>query len=384
MCFDLKLMILSFYLTKGEFKDGHLKQEAMTISPSDLLTEAPSPSPTWKRTKRPTTPAPSIYLPQDKEVSFGSERYKRLENIVLAASPGSAAALSDNESPQYAALIWLYNSENKLSNKRIVLRWVLASFYFGLDGDNWFTNKGWLSANNNECNWFGITCLDGAVTQISLEENSMVGELVPELALLSDSLYYLSLGNNYDTPDVERNKIVMHVPEFLGEMSYLTYLNLEGLGLTSTIPDSLFSKWSRLESLYMNDNDITGTLPRSIASLTSIKTLWMGGNNLGGPIISEIGQLTTLTDLSLESNFREDEAGKRGFVTVLPSSLAQLTNLEVLDISDNALSGTIPPSLGDLISLRSLDLSNNFFESQLPTALGQLQMLEKIDVSFNW
>jgi len=368
----------------GELKDDHLRGET-TNSPSDAFsTESPTPSPTWKRTRRPVTPAPSIYLPQDMEVSFGSERYKQLESILLAASPDSKAALSDNDSPQHNALVWLYNSEIKLSDERIVLRWVLASFYYGLNGDDWFSNKGWLSSKNNECDWYGVTCLDGAVTQISLIENTMVGTLVPELVLLKDSLYYLSLGNNYDTPFEERNEIVMPVPSFLGEMPYLTYLNMEGLGLTSTIPKTLFSQWDRLESLYLNDNDITGTLPSSIANLKAVKTLWMGGNNLGGSIISEIGQLTTLVDLSLESNFREDSASKRGFMTALPPSLAQLTNLQVLDLSDNALSGTIPPQLGDLISLRRLDLSNNFFESQLPTHLGRLQMLEEVDISSNW
>jgi Leucine-rich repeat (LRR) protein len=364
-------------------KDGHLKEEYTQSPITADLSLNPTPSPTWKRTRRPTTPAPSIYLPQDK-VSFGSARWKRLESIILTASPDSASALDDNDSPQYTALVWLYNSVTKLPDRRILLRWILASFYFGLNGDDWFNKKGWLSANNNECDWHGIMCLDGVVTQISLEENRMVGEIVPELALLKDSLYYLSLGNNYDTPEVERNVIATPIPSFLGDMLHLTYLNLEGIGLTSTIPNALFTRWTRLESLYMNDNDITGTLPSSIANLQSIKVLWMGGNNLGGSIISEIGQLTTLVDLSLESNFREDKAGKRGFMTALPASLAQLTNLEMLDLSDNALSGSIPAQLGDLISLRRLDLSNNFFENQLPTAIGRLQMLEELDISFNW
>jgi Leucine-rich repeat (LRR) protein len=212
----------------------------------------------------------------------------------------------------------------------------------------------------------------------------MVGVIVPELVLLKDSLYYFSIGNDYDTPDVEKNKMVMALPSFLGQMTHLTYLNLEGLGLTSSIPDSLFSSWTRMESLYMNANDITGTLPTTIKNLKSIKVLWLGGNNLGGPIISEIGQLTTLVDLSLESNFREDKVGKRGFMTSLPPEMAQLTNLEILDLSDNALSGSVPAQLGDLISLRRLDLSNNFFENQLPTALSRLQMLEDLDISFNW
>ena len=369
-------LIVTFSHQKGVFKDGHLREDA---------TNPPTTKPTWKPSRQPTTPIPSIYLPQDKKVSFGSERYSRLLSIVLAASPNSKAALSDDDSPQHAALVWLYNSaDDTLSNEQTVLRWILASFYYGLNGDNWLRKKGWLSTNNSECDWFGISCVDGLISQISLEENRMVGEIVPEIVLFKDSLSHLSLGNNYDTPEKEWNKIVMPLPSFLGDLSILTYLNLEGVGLTSNIPSTLFSQWSQLESLYMNSNDITGTLPDSIASLKSIKVLWMGGNNLDGSIISEIGQLTTLVDLSLESNFREDTAGKRGFVSALPASLAQLTKLEILDVSDNALSGTIPPQLGDLISLRSLDLSNNFFEKQLPTALGRLQMLEELDISFNW
>ncbi|KAL3802049.1 hypothetical protein HJC23_010805 [Cyclotella cryptica] len=335
-------------------------------------TKPPTPPPSLTRTRRPTTPAPSVYLPQDMEVSFGSSRYKRLANVILDASPNSQEALSNEQSPQYTAFVWTYNTENKLSDKRIVLRWVLASFYFGLNGDNWLYNKGWLSGNNNECEWYGITCLDGEVTQIALEENRMTGGDCSRA------------WNDYDTPEEERNRVVMPVPSFLGDMTYLTYLNLEGLGLTSSIPDNLFSSWNRLVSLYMNDNDITGTLPKSLANLKSIQVLWLGGNSLGGSIIPEIGQLTTLVDLSLESNFREDKAGKRGFVTALPPEIGRLTNLETLDISDNALSGTVPIQLGDLISLRRLDLSNNFFENQLPTALGRLQMLEELDISFNW
>jgi hypothetical protein len=367
----------------AEFK-GTTLEELLTDAPIMNPTKTPTLAPSWTRTRRPTTPAPSVYLPQDKEVSFGSSRYNRLQSIILAVSPDSKAALYDKESPQYAAFVWLYNTESNLSHERIVLRWILVSFYYGLNGNNWFNNRGWLSAKTDECTWFGILCLDGAVTQISLDENRMVGVIVPELVLLKDSLYYFSIGNDYDTPDVEKNKMVMALPSFLGQMTHLTYLNLEGLGLTSSIPDSLFSSWTRMESLYMNANDITGTLPTTIKNLKSIKVLWLGGNNLGGPIISEIGQLTTLVDLSLESNFREDKVGKRGFMTSLPPEMAQLTNLEILDLSDNALSGSVPAQLGDLISLRRLDLSNNFFENQLPIALSRLQMLEDLDISFNW
>lgn len=354
-----------------------------SMSPSGSPTSSPTPLPTSKRTKRPTTAMPTEYLPQDKDREFGADQYKRLEGIILSASPNSKGALSDQKSPQHLAFEWLYNDENGLSNSRLVQRWVLASFYFGLNGDDWLNKQGWVDSKN-ECTWFGVSCLDGAVSKLELDENRLVGEIVPEFALFGDSLNQLSLGNQYDTPSDKRNQIVMPVPSFLSELTYLSFLNLEGIGLTSTIPEEIYSSLTRLESLYLNENDITGTLSPAIADLKSIEVLWLGGNSLRGSIISEIGQLSTLRDLSLESNFREDTAGKRGFIMTVPSEIGQLSNLEVLDISDNALSGTVPVQLGDLISLRHLDLSNNFFENQLSPALGKLQMLEVLDISYNW
>lgn len=193
----------------------------------------------------------------------------------------------------------------------------------------------------------------------------------------------LSLGNDYDAPEGDRNQFVVPVPSFLGDLEFLSFLNLEGVGMTSTIPERLFSSWSHLESMFLNDNDITGSLPKTVGSLSSIEVLWLGGNNLGGSIVSEIGRLSTLRDLSLESNYREDVAGKRGFITTVPSEIGQLSNLEVLSLADNALSGVLP-KLDDLISLRHLQLSGNFFEGQLPTAWGRLEMLEELDISFNW
>ena len=105
---------------------------------------------------------------------------------------------------------------------------------------------------------------------------------------------------------------------------------------------------------------------------------------MDGSIISEIGHLTSLVDLSLESNFREDSGGNRGFNAALPSEIGRLANLEILNLADNALSGQLPLQMGGLISLRQLQLRNNFLENQLPTALGKLEMLEQLDISHNW
>jgi hypothetical protein len=341
----------------------------------------PSKSPSTWKTKRPTLPTPSDILPQD--MLYGADEFNRIKDIVLDSSPTSGLALEDPDSPQSQALAWIYTDCAGLPDEKVVQRWALASFYFGTNGDNWVVKDGWLQPQS-ECSWYGVSCLDGVVTKLELEQNRLAGFLVPEIAVLKKYLYVMSLGNDYDSPTDERNSFIMPLPLVLSELSYLTFLNLENVGLISSIPENFFTHLTQLQSLYMNNNDITGTLPRSIKQLASIKVLWLGGNNMDGSIISEIGNLTSLVDLSLESNFRDDSSGNRGFISTLPSEIGRLTSLEILSLANNALSGQLPLQMGDLISLRNLNLRNNFFESQLPTAFGKLEMLEQLDVSHNW
>lgn len=351
--------------------------------PTDAPIAAPTQPPSTYRSRKPASASPTGFLPQDKGFAFGLDEYKQIKEALLSASPSSAAALEDDASPQSRALNWIYGSgASGLSDRRLVQRWALASFYHGAGGDGWIVKTGWMG-RGDECGWHGVSCLAGIVGKLELKQNRLRGELVPEIATWKHYLYVLSLGNDNDAPEGARNEFIAPVPSFLGDLNFLSFLNLEGVGMTSTIPEGLFSSWSHLESLFLNGNDITGSLPKSVGSLSSIEVLWLGGNNLSGSIVSEIGQLSTLRDLSLESNYREDVAGKRGFIATVPSEIGQLTNLEMLTLADNALSGLLP-KLDDLISLRHLQLSGNFFEGQLPPAWGRLEMLEELDISFNW
>ena len=386
--FTLKIIDLTFIFAVRTAGTAQMDQptQSPTIpqpskSPAMHPSLEPSESPTTYKTKRPTLPLPEV-LPQD--ILYGADEFNRIKDIVLSGSPKSGPALTDPSSPQSQALTWIYTQRSSdLSDERMLQRWGLASFYFGTNGDNWIVKDGWLQ-HQSECSWHGVSCLNGVVSKLELEQNRLTGFLVPEIRLWKNDLYVVSLGNDYDAPSDERNSFVMPLPSVLSELSYISFLNLENVGLVSDIPEDFFSNLSHLQSLYLNNNDITGTLPRSIKHLSSIKVLWLGGNNMDGSIISEIGHLTSLVDLSLESNFREDSGGNRGFNAALPSEIGRLANLEILNLADNALSGQLPLQMGGLISLRQLQLRNNFLENQLPTALGKLEMLEQLDISHNW
>ncbi len=61
-----------------------------------------------------------------------------------------------------------------------------------------------------------------------------------------------------------------------------------------------------------------------------------------------------------------------------------MSNIEVIDYSDNKLSGNIIPELGELNNLVYLDLSENEFRGKLPKEIAEIDTLEVIRVTDNY
>lgn len=69
-------------------------------------------------------------------------------------------------------------------------------------------------------------------------------------------------------------------------------------------------------------------------------------------------------------------------LTTLPGWIVKQTTLTDLDLSRNALTGSLPAEIRHLTNLRTLNISNNRFTG-LPAELGQLEQLQVLDVSNN-
>jgi len=173
-------------------------------------------------------------------------------------------------------------------------REALISLYWSTGGSSWIHQDGWLGPPGTECAWYGVSC----------------------------------------DPD----------------STHVYGLDLSGNGLSGWLSSIGWSRFARLESLRLAGNDLYGSLPVTLYSLSELRHLDLSDNSLRG---------------------------------VLPAEVGLLPNLNFLDLSGNALAGDLPAAIGLLSNLRSLNLDGNALVGELPTELVNLSELAVITFEYN-
>ena len=128
----------------------------------------------------------------------------------------------------------------------------------------------------------------------------------------------------------------------------------------------------RVLELTLVYNLLSGSIPTSITDLTQLQVLMLYSNNIQGTIPAGLFALSSLQTLDLDNN----QIGG-----TLPSSISN-GNLTVLNLYSNKIHGTIPTSW-DAPKLYTLSLSSNMLTGPLPPALGKLAKLNSLVLSRN-
>ncbi|XP_059642213.1 receptor-like protein EIX2 [Cornus florida] len=230
------------------------------------------------------------------------------------------------------------------------------------------------------CQWGGVSCSNstGHVVQLKLGnpfpdsfDTPLGGEINPSLLDLK-YLNYLDLSNN--------NFGGIQIPDFIGSLGELRYLNLCSASFDGTIPPSL-GNLSSLRYLDLNSNFVESIENHLhwLQSLSSLEYLHLGGVDLHKAAsywLQNVNMLPSLSELHLP----------QCQLSQLPLSLpsfVNLTSLLVLDLSNNGFNSTIPHWLFNLTSLTSLDLQSNNLYGELPDEFAKLTFLQSLDLSQN-
>ncbi|EES11026.1 probable inactive receptor kinase At1g27190 [Sorghum bicolor] len=119
---------------------------------------------------------------------------------------------------------------------------------------------------------------------------------------------------------------------------------------------------SRVLSLSLSGFGLVGSIPSSLQYCRAATTLDLSSNALAGTILPALCDwLPFLVTLDLSSN---------QLTGPIPAELANCRFLNTLRLSGNQLSGQIPASLARLDRLKTLDLSGNRLDGQIPSQLG--------------
>ncbi|KAK4752212.1 hypothetical protein SAY87_021010 [Trapa incisa] len=112
--------------------------------------------------------------------------------------------------------------------------------------------------------------------------------------------------------------------------------------------------------------------PNTLSRLSDLQILSLRSNGISGNFPSDFTNLKNLSYLYLQFN---------NFTGPLPQDFSIWKNLIIVNLSNNGFRGSIPPSISNLTQLAGLDLANNFLSGEIPDL--KLPNLQLVNLSCN-
>uniref|UniRef100_A0A0D3G0C8 non-specific serine/threonine protein kinase n=1 Tax=Oryza barthii TaxID=65489 RepID=A0A0D3G0C8_9ORYZ len=162
------------------------------------------------------------------------------------------------------------------------------------------------------------------ITGLNLSKNLLKGPIPPFIGELT-AMQYMGIGSN---------SFSGFLPSELGNLFKLEQLYIDSAGLSGPLPSS----WA-------SDNNFTGQIPDYIGGW-NLTDLRFQGNNFHGPLPATLSNLVQLTNLVLRNCRISDNLASINF--------SNFSNLTLLDLSFNNITGLVPQTLLNLNSLNYL------------------------------
>jgi len=223
---------------------------------------------------------------------------------------------------------------------------ILEEIYRAFQGPEWNNKEYWLDQSVNHCVWYGVTCdteTNSSTVMLELPSNGLSGNLNARISELMSGL------NNLEVLNLEGNDIMGSIPTEIAMLDGLVKLDLSNQkhGLEGIIPEEI-SNMKYLQHLVLAGNKLGKNIP-PIFGLEYLKVLDLSSNALSGSIPTEIGRLLdTVENLNLSNNKLNE---------FIPSELGKLPENSLVYLSGNT--GLSVPAPLDLCFKHGFDLKND-------------------------
>ncbi|KAF3455673.1 hypothetical protein FNV43_RR00313 [Rhamnella rubrinervis] len=268
------------------------------------------------------------------------------------------------------------------------------------------------------CSWDGVTCdmKTGQVVGLNLSYSWLQGPLHSNSSLFKlHQLQKVNLAyNNFSFSKIPSEFAVLRLTDLIlsysmfsgkvpSEISYLTNLVYLGLSSFKSYDETSFlylkrvdftrfiQNMTNLRGLYLNQVNLSSSIPESLTNLSSLTFLQLSGCHLYGKFPEQIFQLPKLELIIVPCNHLlagflpqfHNSSSLTGlnldltkFSGKLPDSIDHLESLSGFSIWQCNFMGPLPFSIWNLSNLNYLQLSHNHFNSpDLPSTLGNLAKL---------
>ncbi|GKV22038.1 hypothetical protein SLEP1_g31942 [Rubroshorea leprosula] len=238
------------------------------------------------------------------------------------------------------------------------------------------------------CTWEGVTCdAEGHVTDLELSNEWTVRGIDNSSSIFNlQHLQSLNLANNHFNSDFPSRPF--ESPKF-----FFVYLRplWQQIARSTTKPLAKFGICRLLEQQfqlyytilrYLNylffhpsfQQQPPGSIPESICHVTNLQVLDLSNNSLNGTIPQCLNEMESLKVLDLSRN------NLSGNISVKFSSDCSLLTLNV---NGNHLEGKVPRSLANCAILEVLDLGNNQISDTFPCHLKYMSNLKVLVLRYN-
>ena len=241
--------------------------------------------------------------------------------------------------------------------------------------------------------WFWTTSCD----VVDLSQNQIIG-VIPRIHY--SSRVYLG-SNNFTGPlpqiSSDVTELILSNNLFSGslspmlcqrrtdkEVNLLEDLDISGNLLSGELPNC-WMYWTGLTTLDLRNNNLTGHIPNSMGSLFWLGLLHLRNNHLFGDVPVSLKNCSSLMVLDLGENeftgsipaWMGNFSGKFIKMFSVHEQIVYTPGLMVLLLHSNKFNGSIPLELCHLDTLQILDLGNNNLSGSIPRCFGNFSRMVK-------